>query len=332
MSNPEPHPVSSPSKDRSMTATPTPLRELRNFREETFAEARQQLVNVLKAQKSWLTGYAEAYVDDFVDLARDALSARDEAGAVECAHERSYGAPWRCAKCGYRMDDATPSASGEADIDAEVQAYRQFHLSADLLLIGNNALDIDREGSYDAAIENTLNAIRRLAAAPSPASRARPEAQGGSCPHCGAPCRKEVLMRGGDNGWGDDASRTVYRYVPPADRAPGEVGEAEPFAAMLDRLAGDEPSAAVATIYREAATLIRRLAAVAPAGMDGWQPIATAPKDGVTEILLHGYGNTFIGVRPLGCPDDAAADLLGIASYPTHWQPLPTPPATAGEE
>ena len=32
---------------------------------------------------------------------------------------------------------------------------------------------------------------------------------------CGAPCRKEVLERGGDNGWGDDASRTVLRYVPP---------------------------------------------------------------------------------------------------------------------
>jgi hypothetical protein len=35
-----------------------------------------------------------------------------------------------------------------------------------------------------------------------------------TCPHCGAPCRKEVLMRGGDNGWGDDASRTVFRYRP----------------------------------------------------------------------------------------------------------------------
>jgi hypothetical protein len=40
-----------------------------NFRGETFAEARQQLVNVLKAQKSWLTGYAEVYVDEFAALA-----------------------------------------------------------------------------------------------------------------------------------------------------------------------------------------------------------------------------------------------------------------------
>jgi hypothetical protein len=35
------------------------------------------------------------------------------------------------------------------------------------------------------------------------------------CHHCGAPCREEVLMRGGDHGWGDDASRTVLRYAPP---------------------------------------------------------------------------------------------------------------------
>ena len=32
------------------------------------------------------------------------------------------------------------------------------------------------------------------------------------CFRCGAPTRDEVLMRGGDHGWGDDASRTVQRY------------------------------------------------------------------------------------------------------------------------
>ena len=34
---------------------------------------------------------------------------------------------------------------------------------------------------------------------------------------CGAPCRKEVLMRGGDHGWGDDESRTILRYVQPIE-------------------------------------------------------------------------------------------------------------------
>jgi len=33
------------------------------------------------------------------------------------------------------------------------------------------------------------------------------------CVYCGAPCRDVVLMRGGDHGWGDDASRTVQIYV-----------------------------------------------------------------------------------------------------------------------
>ena len=47
-----------------------------NFRGETFAEARQQLVNALKAQKSWLTDYAEAYVDEFADMA--AAETREE--------------------------------------------------------------------------------------------------------------------------------------------------------------------------------------------------------------------------------------------------------------
>lgn len=45
-------------------APPAPV----NFRGEKWSEARTQLVNVLKAQKSWLTGYAEAYVDEFADM------------------------------------------------------------------------------------------------------------------------------------------------------------------------------------------------------------------------------------------------------------------------
>ena len=72
----------------------------------------------------------------------------------------------------------------------------------------------NQETSLRELIEREAAAlIRRLAA--------RAEPQGEKCPHCGAPCRKEVLMRGGDNGWGDDESRTVYRFSPPADRAPG---------------------------------------------------------------------------------------------------------------
>ena len=57
---------------------------------------------------------------------------------------------------------------------------------------------------------------------------------------------------------------------------------------------------------------------------DDWQPMETAPKDGVTEVLMYD-------------PD------LGMAVWPsssspwpnvTHWMPLPEPPAAllpAGE-
>ena len=71
-----------------------------NFRGETFTEARAQLVNVLKAQKSWLTGYAEAYVDDFSALAADPASSVVDDGArvltcVHCGQEFPQGtAAW----------------------------------------------------------------------------------------------------------------------------------------------------------------------------------------------------------------------------------------------
>lgn len=76
---------------------------------------------------------------------------------------------------------------------------------------------------------------------------------------------------------------------------------------------------------------LRRLAAVAPAGMDGWQPIETAPKDG-RELLLA----TQNGIRPyvgkFSQYDLAWCEPSGLIRLPTHWQPLPTPPATAGQE
>ena len=64
-----------------------------------------------------------------------------------------------------------------------------------------------------------------------------------------------------------------------------------------------------------------------------WQPIATAPKDGVTPILVcNELSDVVIAVRPLGCPDDAACCTNGIACYPSHWMPLPAPPAPAAKE
>jgi len=60
------------------------------------------------------------------------------------------------------------------------------------------------------------------------------------------------------------------------------------------------------------------------ARVTGWQPIETAPKDGVTEVLMYD-------------PDLGMAVLPSSSSpWPnvTHWMPLPEPPAAllpAGE-
>lgn len=78
-------------------------------------------------------------------------------------------------------------------------------------------------------------------------------------------------------------------------------------------------------------SIYRAMLAAAPQPpANAWQPIETAPRDGTTPILLHGHGGTLIGIRPIDCPNDAACDMLGLACYPTHWMPLPQPPAKEG--
>lgn len=37
-----------------------------------------------------------------------------------------------------------------------------------------------------------------------------------TCDRCGAPCKADIKMRGGDYGWGDDASRTYKVFDPDA--------------------------------------------------------------------------------------------------------------------
>lgn len=80
---------------------------------------------------------------------------------------------------------------------------------------------------------------------------------------------------------------------------------------------------------------VRLLDAADARGREGWQPIETAPKDG-TYIL---------GYFPDACdylPQCGITAIKWIGSYagwgtrgvcglsPTHWQPLPTPPAPGG--
>lgn len=92
----------------------------------------------------------------------------------------------------------------------------------------------------------------------------------------------------------------------------------------------------------EAATLLRALAARVEAM--GWRPIETAPKE--TEILVWFGPN--VGVKSalyteaIGpgiwswCVDDEKFGPHPVrrycSPYPTHWQPLPTPPHPSEQE
>lgn len=56
-----------------------------------------------------------------------------------------------------------------------------------------------------------------------------------------------------------------------------------------------------------------------------WQPIETAPKDGTDILVYHPeraeqFVCYFLGGLWMFSVDDA------LATNPTHWQPLPTPP------
>ena len=62
-----------------------------------------------------------------------------------------------------------------------------------------------------------------------------------------------------------------------------------------------------------------------------WQPIETAPKDGVFALITDG------DVVQIGYYEDhltawrSDADQCRLWSDPTHWQPLPAPPERAGK-
>lgn len=71
--------------------------------------------------------------------------------------------------------------------------------------------------------------------------------------------------------------------------------------------------------------------------MDSWQPIETAPKDG-TRIWVNRAGNPSqagrrvwwgkVGVARHGWKVAASKEMR---YEPTHWQPLPAPPAAQKE-
>lgn len=74
-------------------------------------------------------------------------------------------------------------------------------------------------------------------------------------------------------------------------------------------------------------------------GDSQWRPIETAPKDG-TSILICGFGGAnkyFVADVKWNegewCLFDPAEDLYSWPCYgPSHWMPLPAPPAALGQD
>jgi hypothetical protein len=105
-------------------------------------------------------------------------------------------------------------------------------------------------------------------------------------------------------------------------------------ALKLHRLPHDTPSQ-LADAFR---TGFQAARALPVDGLDAWQPIETAPKDG-TAILLGARGGSWIGkwlpVYTSGyVPDNKWSSLMLNHDHmgekwqqPTHWMPLPAAPA-----
>jgi hypothetical protein len=83
--------------------------------------------------------------------------------------------------------------------------------------------------------------------------------------------------------------------------------------------------------------------------MIDWQPIETAPKDGTAVLLFGQWAGEIAGIDP-GGPDIYVGRWSGRGDYegflwalegtdayaawckPSHWIPLPLPPAQCGEK
>jgi hypothetical protein len=71
------------------------------------------------------------------------------------------------------------------------------------------------------------------------------------------------------------------------------------------------------------------LAAALPM-MDGWQPIETAPNDGIRVLLWHSTWQAPSSGQWYGDKWSVGYDLSPFAMQPTHWRPLPPPPKGDG--
>jgi len=65
---------------------------------------------------------------------------------------------------------------------------------------------------------------------------------------------------------------------------------------------------------------------------EGWQPIATAPKDGTPFIGCNIHGEIYVMLFSARLGDWAEWVHEVDPCTPTHWMPLPAPPAPASEK
>lgn len=74
------------------------------------------------------------------------------------------------------------------------------------------------------------------------------------------------------------------------------------------------------------------LAAAGRAAAEGWRPIETAPKDGSAILTPEGitwwHKESWMSGRWECCGNGDAFTFMG----PTHWMPLPAPPAPPSQE
>jgi len=59
--------------------------------------------------------------------------------------------------------------------------------------------------------------------------------------------------------------------------------------------------------------------------MSQWQPIETAPRDGL-RVIVYEPDQHFIAISRWWAGAFRVGDLPGIDIYPTHWMPLPAAP------
>lgn len=60
-----------------------------------------------------------------------------------------------------------------------------------------------------------------------------------------------------------------------------------------------------------------------------WQPIETAPRDG-TEFFAYSKSRIYITRPRIDCYGNSRNTFLAVPKKPTHWMPLPPPPALKG--